>query len=124
MEETLETLQQMQGQSLKELEQQLQDSKRILGQMETNAKSELLQNLITVMLASDADGDLILSDEEIDSLVYNLEQIHAVELHEDLLKETIIEHGRNLASLMEVARHLLCSKDIPPEKSIFRFLKE
>lgn len=122
MEETLATLQSLEGKSIDELERQLTESKSILAQMNTNVKGELLQNLITVMLAVDADGDLLLADEEIDALIGNLEGIHGVDLKEDLLKKTIIEHGRSLTAVMEVARHLLCAQDIPADQSIFRFI--
>jgi hypothetical protein len=124
MEETLETLQSMQGESVDELENQLEESKQILASMNVNLKSELLQNLISVMLAADANGDMLLSDEEIEDLIHQLESIHGVELKEQMLKNIIIDAGRSVAGIMELARHVLCDKDIPEDKNIFALVEE
>jgi hypothetical protein len=70
---------------------ELDESKEILSHMDRNYKAVILQNLVTVLLATDADQDMILSDEEINELICNREGIHGVQLKEDLLRQTIIE---------------------------------
>ena len=124
MEETLQTIQSMQGSNVKELESQLQDSKEILEGMHVNFKTELLQNLITVMMAADSNGDMLLSDSEIEELIHQLESIGNVELKEERIKEVIIREGRSLAGIMELARYVLCDENIPPEKSVFSLIAD
>ena len=124
MEETLQTIQSMQGSNVKELESQLQDSKEILEGMHVNFKTELLQNLITVMMAADSNGDMLLSDSEIEELIHQLESIGNVELKEERIKEVIIREGRSLAGIMELARYVLCDENIPPEKSVFSLIEK
>jgi len=131
MEETLETLQSMKGRSLESLQEELAESREIASQMKLNARSQVLQLLISVMLNCDNDGDLILSDAEIDSLIENTEAINGVQVNEDLLRDEIIKHGRSLVAVMEVTRNLIMSgqkrcedKGTPPSnQSIFRFLE-
>ena len=124
MEETLSTIEAMQGSNVKELENQLEESKQILATMSVNAKSELLQNLITVMMAADSNGDMLLSDVEIDELIQQLESIGKVQLKEARIREIIIREGRSLAGIMELARYVLLDENIPPEKNIFSLIEK
>jgi hypothetical protein len=109
------------GASLDELERQLQESKQILKGFENNFKAELLQNMMTVILTMDRDGNMILSNEEIDELIQAMEGIHGTQVDEERLKKLIIDQGRSLMGVMEVARNLL-RDDIPEEESIFSYV--
>ena len=106
LEDTLEAVNVMRGESIKKIEEQLNDSKEILANMSQNRKAVILQNLITVLLSTDGNQDMLLSDEEIDDLIHNMESINGVELKEDLVRNTIIDAGRSVASVMEVARNV------------------
>ena len=106
LEDTLEAVTALQGESIKKLEEQLNESKEILANMSQNRKAVILQNLVSVLLATDGNQDMLLSDEEIDDLIHNLESINGVELKEDLVRKTIIDSGRSVAAVMEVARNV------------------
>jgi len=106
LEETLESVNQLQGESLQKLQEQLQTSRDILAGMSRNRKAVVLQNLVTVLLANDSDQDLLLSDEEVESLIAGLESIHGVQLKEQEIRNMIIEHGRSVVALMEVAKNV------------------
>lgn len=121
LEETVAAVNQLQGESVQKLEEQLEESKKILSHMKTNQKAVILQNLVTVLLATDADADMLLSDEEIEELIQNLEGIHGVQLNEDLLRQTVIDQGRSVAAVMEVARAVLTPSD--GESNIFSYLE-
>ena len=122
MQETLETLQSVQGQSMDELEQQLQESKYILATMNTNLKGQLLQNLITVLLNADKDGNMILSDDDIEEIVHRLEGLHNVNINDAALRQVIIDHGRSVEAVMEVAKAALLSDS--EDQALFTFLQE
>lgn len=64
----LDTLQATQGQSIDELERQLAESRKILEMQKQSLSGDILSNIMTVVLAADDDGDMLLSDEEIDKL--------------------------------------------------------
>jgi hypothetical protein len=92
----LETLQKVEGVSLDELEKQLEESRKIYSKMNQNLQGEILQNLISVILACDNDGDMILSDKEIDDWIHNIEGIGGVDIDDAMVREKIISCGRSL----------------------------
>lgn len=107
LEDTLETVQALQGESITKLEEQVEESKVILSRMHQNKQAVVLQNLMTLLLATDADADMILSDQEINDLLHNLEGLHGVQLKEGLIRQVILENGRSISAVMEVAREAL-----------------
>jgi uncharacterized protein YpuA (DUF1002 family) len=123
MKETLDALQSVQGQSVEELEKQLKDSQEILDSMDDNFKADLMNNIVTILLAGDENGDMLLSDEEIDEIIHELESVHGVNLNDTLLRKIVIDKGRSITGVMEVARHLL-SDTIPEDQNIFSFVQE
>merc|ERR1712150_370122 len=82
-----------------------------MSKMHDNLVGDVLNNLITVLLNVDTDGDMILGDAEIDSLITQLEGLHGVALKNDVLKEFIISHGRSVDAIMDVCREFLSNQD-------------
>jgi hypothetical protein len=121
MEDTLETLQSVQGVSMQELEGQLGESQEILNTLDRDLQSEIVRALVGVILAADEDGDMLLSDIEIDDIIHKMESIHGVQLKEDLLRSIVIENGRSIKSIMALARNLMQEND--PKKNIFSFIE-
>jgi len=107
MEQTLSTLQSVQGQSVDELERQLLESKDILARMKTNKQGQVLQNLISVVLNADSDGNRILSDEDIDEIIRRLEGLHHVNIDDGKVRQTIIDHGRSVEAVLQLAKTVL-----------------
>jgi len=157
MEEALETLESLgegvEGRqlSLQDLQDQLDESRRVLARMKKSNRNsgtaagydEVLQHLISAMVAasenesSDKDGDdddgdddvLLMSDEEIDGLVVNLEAAApggGLQVREDLLRRCIVDRAgrRTLEAIVEVTRNLLSGEDLPAEERIFHFAGE
>ena len=108
MRNKLEMLQKVEGVSLDELEQQLEESRAIYGKMTQNLQGEILQNLISVILACDEDGDMILSDQEIEDLIHNIEGIGGVDIDDDMVRDKIISCGRSLNGTLQHKYILLC----------------
>jgi uncharacterized membrane protein len=121
MEDTLETLQSVQGVSMHELEGQLRESQEIWNTLDRDLQSEIVRALIGVIMGADLDQDFLLSDGEIDDIIHKMEAIHGVQLKEDLLKRIVIEQGRSIKSIMALARNLMQEND--PEKNIFSFIE-
>ena len=110
--EKLDIIQSVQGQSLTELEQQLVESRKILGSMQDSLIGDILQNLMTVVLAADDNGDMLLSDIEIEELVTNFENLQGLDLDNETIKKVIVGKGRSVAALMDMVKVLLTSKDL------------
>jgi hypothetical protein len=123
MEQTLSSLQSVQGQSVDELEAQLQESKDILARMQTNQRGQILQNLITVLLSADADGNMMLSDEDIDNIIHRLEGLHNVNIDDDKVRQLIIDNGRSIEAVMELARAAFATEE-GSENAIFSYTVE
>lgn len=124
MQDTLAHMEDLQVKSLTQLEQQIAQTEQVLASIQTSTQAELLQNLVTVIATADADQDLLLSDDEIDKMIERLEGIHGVQLKEDLLRQTMVQHGRSVAAILEVVRHVLMETDDRSEVNIFKYVEE
>mmetsp|Transcript_16462 Transcript_16462/g.45962 ORF Transcript_16462/g.45962 Transcript_16462/m.45962 type:complete len:96 (+) Transcript_16462:685-972(+) len=92
--------------------------------MKQNLQGDILQNLISMVLACDDDGDMILSDDEIDDLIFNLEGVHGVQLKEELIRKMIVDNGRSLNAIMDVAKTVLTGEDGGQANAgLFQFLE-
>jgi hypothetical protein len=107
LEETLDSIQALQGASVSKLVEQVAESREILARMQQNKQAVVLQNLMTLLLATDADADMTLSDQEINDLIHNLEGLHGVQLQEDLIRQVILDQGRSISAVMAVAKEAL-----------------
>ena len=107
-----------------ELEKQLKESQKVLDQSKVNNRIEIVDNIFEVMTALDKDQDFNLSDDEIDAIIKKLEGLHGVEIHDELLKQKIIENGRNLDSVLKLCHDLLDDDPTtaPEKQKIFTFL--
>jgi Skp family chaperone for outer membrane proteins len=65
----LDAITQVQGQSVGEFEKQVQENRNILKSMKTNLKSSVLQNLLSVVMSSDTDNDMVVDEEEVEVLL-------------------------------------------------------
>ena len=75
----------------------MEESRQILSTMKDDLAGNILQNIITVVLAADENGDNLLSDTEIDVVVRNIEGLQGVDLPNEKLKQLIIGKGRCVA---------------------------
>ena len=123
MQETLSALQGLQGQSVEELERQLQESRDILARMQSNARGQLVQNLMTVLLRADADADMVLSDDDIDQMIQRLEGLHGINIDDQALRQVIIDNGRSVEAVMALARAAFATEDAA-EHAIFKYVQE
>jgi len=73
LEQTLKEIKMMESSTLDELEVQLQEQKEIEDQLEDNLVAEICQNVISICLAVDKDGDMNLSDDEIALLIAKIQ---------------------------------------------------
>jgi hypothetical protein len=93
--------------SLSMLERQLATSKKSLQQMEINRTNEIVDNIFDVIIHADQDENYTLEDGEIETLIDKIEGIMGVEIADGLLKQKIIENGREIDSIMMIIKGLL-----------------
>lgn len=116
VEDALDVITKMQGQSVKAFAKQVQESKEILAGMQSNLTTNILQNLLTLVLGSDANRDNVISEEEVNALIRHIGSMSGVQMKEDLFRKMIV--GKEPGAIMEIIRNLL-REDIPEEENIF-----
>merc|ERR1711862_480392 len=121
VEDALETITQTQGQSVAAFAEQVEDSRAILNQMEKNLKANVLQNLFSVVMQCDADGDLNIDDDEIEDIIEKMSKLKGVKVNSNLFRHAIISQGRSIDSVMAIVRNLIeeGNDGRPEEEQIF-----
>lgn len=118
VEQALETITSMQGQSIEALEEQVEDNRDILSKMQSNLKANVLQNLLQVVIRSDRDADMDIEGDEIEDLIKRIEGINGVEIHKDRFRDAINNAGGSLQSVMDVIKNLMAD-DSSVDQEIF-----
>ena len=117
IQEALDTITAQQGQSVQAFEEMVKENRSLLESMQTNLKANVLQNLVSVIIRSDTDQDMIMDDAEIDHLMRRIQNLSGVELHEDRFRKKIA--NKSIADVMEVVKNLVHNEELPPEERIF-----
>jgi len=107
IESALEVLTSTQNQSIEEFKAQIKENRKILAKMESNLKGNVLQNMLSVIVRSDKDGDFTIDNEELEDLIKNMKDMNGVTLYEDRFRKAIKDSGGSLKAVMEVVRNLL-----------------
>jgi hypothetical protein len=128
LQSTFDQISKLQEMSIDEIEQQVNESKLIVTNMEQTFQTGLLQNLITILLAVDKNNhdkeSGILSDAEINDLIHQLENIHNIAFDEQKVRDLIVnQHQRNIKGVMDVVRKALLGDPNNPD-SIFSFITD
>ena len=116
VQEALNSITNTQGQSVEEFSKQVDENRRLLKQMKSNLKASILQNLLSVILRSDADSDFIISESETDDLVRRLNNLSGLKLRETKFRAAVL--GKSIQSVMDVVKNLL-RDDVPEDQIIF-----
>lgn len=120
VEDALDVITQTQGQSVEALAEQVEENRAILGQMEKNLRSNVLQNIFSVVMGSDTDGDLTIDEEEIPGLIGKLDAIKGIRINTQLFRETVRQQGGSLEAVMAVVKKSMEEGgDLPEEEQIF-----
>lgn len=118
IEQALAVLNDKSGLTVDEFSKQVRENKDLLQQMKGNLKSSVLQNLLSVVLRSDADRDLIIQEEEVSDLIRRISNISGVLVDEARFRAAC--QGETVHAVMEMIKNLLRS-DVTEEERIFVF---
>jgi DNA repair exonuclease SbcCD ATPase subunit len=135
VEKQLSDLSVLQGQSVDELVKQVREYREISEKMEENVKSQIVQNIISVIFTADQDRDFIIDAEEVDGLKNRLTSIDGVDFSEENFNKALVKAGYDpskidikkggysIQAVVEVLRNLMES-DVPEEDNIFTIQKK
>jgi len=116
IDQALQILTAQQGLTVQTLATQVEENKHLLQQMKGNLRANVLQNLLSVILRSDADKDFTMDEAEIVDLIRRLENISGVTVHADKFRAAI--QGQTVQAVMDIVKNLL-RPNVPPEQRIF-----
>ena len=119
VEQALDAITQQQGMSIEALEEQVRDNRDILSRMRSGLKSNILQNLLQVVIRSDKDGSMTVGEHEIDELMVKLEEIDGVTVNEEPFKKLVLESGGSLESIMSVIKSLMNDTEFDGDEIFF-----
>jgi DNA repair exonuclease SbcCD ATPase subunit len=135
VEKQLSDLSVLQGQSVDELVKQVREYREISEKMEENVKSQIVQNIISVIFTADQDRDFTIDAEEVDGLKNRLTSIDGVDFSEENFYKALVKAGYDpskidikkggysIQAVVEVLRNLMES-DVPEEDNIFTIQKK
>lgn len=130
VENELEELSILQGQSVDVLLKQVREFKEIQENVKEHLEAKVIQNLISVVMHSDDDKDFVIDPEEIDGLILRLKAIDGVDFSEENFAKAlrrsgydpgsvnVKEGGYNIKVVLEVMKNLV-DDDVPEKDCIF-----
>mmetsp|Transcript_19658 Transcript_19658/g.22778 ORF Transcript_19658/g.22778 Transcript_19658/m.22778 type:complete len:252 (-) Transcript_19658:153-908(-) len=119
VENALDMVQNMNADSIESLKDQVQQSKGILVSMKQNLKAQALQNIITVVLNSDSDGDSVINGEEVDQLIFSLKGINGLEVNEQKFRDAISNKNGSVEAVVDILQDLVSGSSNPQEAGFF-----
>jgi len=93
LENALGTISNSHGNSVAQLADQVQQSRDNLEQLQRNVKNEIAQNLLTVIMSSDSDGNAEIDSSEVKELVQRLQSIYGTPINEQQMHGAISKEG-------------------------------
>lgn len=109
LEQTAAFLNCTEGFAVEQFSQQIRTHKCVLKSLESNVHAVVLQNLLSVILCSDANSDMIISEEELDDMVQGISQIPGIAFDEERLRKTFL--NQSVGAIMELVREFLLHDD-------------
>lgn len=111
IEAALDVITAQQNASVEDFKLQIEENKKILAKMESNLKGNVLQNMLSVIMRCDKDGDFSIDDNELEELIDRMNNMQGVTLYEDRFRKAIKDSGGSLKAVMGVVRSLLMDED-------------
>ena len=114
-EKALDAITETQGQSVAAFQDQVKQNREILEKMTQNLRANALQNVISILIRSDTDGDFHIDDAEIDDLIARMERLNGVDINDNAVRKVIKQHNGDINALMEILKDVM-NKD-PKERT-------
>lgn len=111
IEDTFDQISEMNIQSIGDFKEQVEESKLILGLMKTNLKASALQNVITVVLNSDNDGDYTFNNTEVETLIGNLKAINGLEMDEMKFRSVISVNDGSVDAVVMILNDIINAQE-------------
>lgn len=85
----------------------------------------MLQNLLSVIIASDEDGDFTIDPDEVDAMIRNIKAAGDFGVNAKLFRETVEKTGGKIQSVMDMCKSVLRDDgDKSDKEQIFYLLED
>jgi len=121
-EHALHELTKDQGQSVKQLVEQLDEMRQIQKDMKENLNGQIIQNVITVVLSADKNNNQEFDDKEMNNLIFRLKaglaNFEGLRLDEDNFRKVMSKNGSNVMATIDIITNFL-DDDPTNDENIF-----
>mmetsp|Transcript_25671 Transcript_25671/g.37809 ORF Transcript_25671/g.37809 Transcript_25671/m.37809 type:complete len:302 (+) Transcript_25671:268-1173(+) len=107
IEGTLQDITRQQGSDLESFLGLIEEDKRISTEMRNILQKRVLQDVITLVMESDSNGDFHLNDADIDRLVLGIRLIDGVEFNEDRFRQDVEDSNGSVGAVIKMIKHLI-----------------
>ena len=107
IEDTFDTLNSLNIESLATFQTQVEESKDILAEMKQNLETDAMQNIITVVLNSDVDGDYKFDEDETEKLIDNLKAVNGIETNEVEFRKVLTAKNGSVDAIIDFLQDIL-----------------
>jgi len=121
IDQALQIIGSKQGVTVAQFQEQVAANQQLLAQMRGNLQANVLQNLLSVILRSDADKDFTMDEDEIEDLIRRLQNISGVTVHADKFRAAIA--GQSINAVMDIVKNLL-RPNVPEDERIFTIARQ
>lgn len=111
IEAALDELATVQGNDVNQLLDLVKENKEIAREMRTVLKARALEEIVTVVMDSDSDGDFCLTGKEIDDLILKMGVMEELEFDENRFRSAVVKQGGSLMGILDIVKGLMADGD-------------
>lgn len=111
IEAALDELATVQGNDVNQLLDLVKENKEIAREMRAVLKARALEEIVTVVMDSDTDGDFCLTGKEIDELILKMGVMEELEFDENRFRSAVVKEGGSLMGILDIVKSLMMDGD-------------
>lgn len=113
------------GQSVDTFKDQVEENRKILQKMGNNLKTSVLQNLLSIVIRADKNGNHTVDVDEVENLLLKLKKTNGVLVNEDNLRRLVKKSGGKIDCIMEMIKEVIEKESNDGNSNaIFQFTEE
>lgn len=107
-----------QGEQVDTFVQTVKENQEILDKIKKKLEAKISQDILSVVMQSDRDGDFTIDPNEIDILVLRLKNAQGVELEEEKFKQMLKDGGYHVSTVLNILKDMMDSDKKEEDKVV------
>lgn len=96
-----------QGQQVDTFVATVKENQVVLDKIKENLEAKISQDILSVVMQSDRDGDFTIDPEEIDVLILRLNNAQGVDLEEDKFRQMLKDSGYHVSAVLSILKNMM-----------------